>query len=129
MIDRQKHLLRYMRGLVSGVLMALSTTVVAEDSGVHRDNWYLQQTGEAATIQLSGHKSEADAREYITSHNLVGDVGFFSTRFNGEPWFAVTYGSYDSLDAARLGLKQLPEALRRHSPWPRSAGPRACPSR
>jgi septal ring-binding cell division protein DamX len=101
------------------VLMAPQCGALA-DTSIRRDDWYSSRPGGHATIQLSGHISEQAAVDYIRRNNITGKVGYFSTRFRDKPWYAVTYGEYDSLDKARKGLALLPENLRIHSPWPRS---------
>jgi TPR repeat protein len=89
------------------------------ESPIMRDDWYLAQPGNKATLQLSGHRTEKAATAYIRKNKISGKVGYFSTRFNGKPWFAVTYGAYSSLADARKGLASLPESLLTHAPWPR----------
>ncbi|HBE92899.1 MAG TPA: hypothetical protein DDW55_10350, partial [Gammaproteobacteria bacterium] len=106
------------RGLLFLVLSVLALTAAAETT-ILRDDWYLSQPDNKATLQLSGHRTEKAAKAYINKNRITGKVGYFSTRFNGKPWFAVTYGAYNSLDDARKGLKSLPESLRTHAPWPR----------
>jgi TPR repeat protein len=99
-------------------MSALAFTAVAETT-ILRDDWYLSQPGNKATLQLSGHRTEKAAIAYIRKNRISGIVGYFSTQFDGKPWFAVTYGAYSSVGDARKGLGSLPEALRAHAPWPR----------
>ena len=99
-------------------LSALTFTAVAE-TPILRDDWYLSQPDNKATLQLSGHRTEKAAKTYIRKNRISGKVGYFSTQFDGKPWFAVTYGAYSSIGDARKGLASLPEALRTHAPWPR----------
>lgn len=103
------------------ILLSLAhvSHVAMADSTILRDDWYLAQPGNKATLQLSGHRTEQAAINYIRKNNIKGKVGYFTTQFDGKPWFAVTFGAYASVSDARKGLASLPESLRTHSPWPR----------
>lgn len=104
--------------IVGIVLLLVSSISMAQDP--HRDDWYLAQPPDMATIQLSGHATESDALAYIRKHQLDGETGYFTTTFHDAPWYAVTYGRYASLEAAREALDGLPAKLRTNAPWPRS---------
>ena len=105
--------------LIAG-LCGQSDLVAAEKLTIHRDDWYLSQAGEHATIQMSGHKSEQEAIAYIEDLNLTGDIGYYQTQVKSHPWYAVTFGSFSSLDEARSQLQLLPENIQNHAPWPRT---------
>lgn len=105
--------------LIAG-LSGQSDLVAAEKLTIHRDEWYLSQPGEYATIQMSGHKSEQDAISYIEDLNITGDIGYYQTQVKSHPWYAVTFGSFSSLDEARSQLQLMPEKLQNDSPWPRT---------
>lgn len=93
---------------------------IAEQATIHRDDWYLSQADDRATIQMSGHSTEAAAIAYINEAGLTGEIGYYQMQYKNKPWFAVTYGSYSSLDDARSQLGSLPENLQNHAPWPRT---------
>ncbi|MCK5360055.1 MAG: SEL1-like repeat protein, partial [Gammaproteobacteria bacterium] len=96
------------------------STVVLAKQKLHQDDWYLSQPGDRATIQMSGHESERAAIAYIEKENLSGDVGYYQTLNKDMPWYAVTYGNFKSVEAARAHVKLLPNRLQQHSPWPRT---------
>ncbi len=106
--------------LLFTVMYGQSPVVLAEQNTIHRDSWYLSQPEESATIQMSGHASEEDAIAYIDRSNLSGEIGYYQTRYKNKPWYAVTYGLFNTLAEARSYLKALPDDLRLHSPWPRT---------
>lgn len=97
-----------------------SNFVIAEQANIHRDDWYLSQPDDAATIQMSGHSREEDAIAYINESGLTGEIGFYQTQYKNKPWFAVTYGNFSSIDDARSQLGSLPGNLQNHAPWPRT---------
>nr|AFI78569.1 hypothetical protein ws633F6_0011 [uncultured bacterium ws633F6] len=69
---------------------------------------------------MSGHSTEEGAIAYINQAGLSGEIGYYQTQYKNQPWFAVTYGNFSSLDDARGQLGSLPENLQNHAPWPRS---------
>jgi len=102
------------------LLYWLSPIVAAAQTTIHRDEWYLSQPEESATIQMSGHESVEGAIAFIESLDLNGDIGYYQARFKKKPWFAVTYGLFNTLAEARAHLKSLPDELQLKAPWPRS---------
>lgn len=102
------------------VLYWQSPILTAEQNTIHRDSWYISQPEESATIQMSAHETEEAAIAFIDSLDLSGDIGYYQTTYKKMPWFAVTYGLYNTLAEARSDLKSLPDDLQRHSPWPRT---------
>ncbi|GMR05722.1 MAG: hypothetical protein BMS9Abin25_0297 [Gammaproteobacteria bacterium] len=106
--------------LLFTVIYWQSPVVIAEQNTIHRDDWYMSQPEESATIQMSGHESEEGAIAFIDSLNLSGEIGYYQTRYKNKPWYAVTYGAFDTLAEARSHLKSLPDDLQRNSPWPRT---------
>jgi len=105
--------------LLTACLCWQSASALAEQK-LHRDDWYLSQPEESATIQMSGHESESDAIAYIENSNLSGDIGYYQTQYKNMPWYAVTYGNFNTLDEARSHLELLPEELQKYAPWPRT---------
>ncbi|MFW2440087.1 MAG: SPOR domain-containing protein [Arenicellales bacterium] len=106
--------------LLRAGLCLLSANAFAEDAAIHRDNWYLSQPDEYATIQLSGHANEEAAIAYIKSSGLSGDTGYYQSLYKEQPWYAVTSGVFRNLVEARSHLKSLPADLQQHAPWPRT---------
>jgi len=106
--------------LLIACLYCQAPALIAEQSTIHRDDWYLSQADNGVTIQMSGHASEQAAIDYINASGLSGEIGYYQAEHKNRPWFAVTYGSFNTLDDARRQLASLPENLRHFSPWPRT---------
>lgn len=106
--------------LLFAVIYWQSPVVIAEQNTIHRDDWYMSQSEESATIQMSGYESEEGAIAFIDSLNLSGEIGYYQTRYKNKPWYAVTYGVFSTLAEARSHLKSLPDDLQLNSPWPRT---------
>jgi hypothetical protein len=110
-----------MKALYKIVLVSTSILLVngSQANEIHRDDWYLNQPDNYATIQLSGHKNEKDALTYIDQLGAVENLGYFQTTNKGLPWYSVTAGAYRSIEEARKELVNLPGNMRVHAPWPR----------
>ncbi len=106
--------------LTLAIILMQPVIAVAEQNTIHRDDWYLSQAEDKATIQMSGHASEKGAIAYIQDSELKGEFGYYQTSYKDKPWYAVTYGLFDTLDEARGQAKLLPAKIQRHSPWPRT---------
>ncbi len=97
-----------------------SARATTQAGSVHGADWYRQRRGDEFVLQLLGSRSEESARAFIRQHADLSDIGLFETRHLGQPWYVVTQGIYPDSRAARQGIAQLPEALRRQEPWPRN---------
>ncbi|MBW4936435.1 SPOR domain-containing protein, partial [Marinobacter sp. F4206] len=73
------------------------------------------------TIQLVAGNLEQTALTVLEQYPGLQDAVYTRGERNGEPWFMVLYGQYQSRTAARSAVSELPRALRDQSPWIRSA--------
>lgn len=86
----------------------------------HQSDWYRQRAAGEYALQLLGTRSRQAAVDFVGAHKAVSDLGYFETLHEGQPWFVVTQGRYANRAQAQQGAAQLPEALRKLKPWPRS---------
>lgn len=94
---------------------AASTAGAAEGSA-----WYRQQAADRYVLQLLGSRSREAAEQFIAAHSALDDLHFFETQHEGKPWFVVTQGAYPGRQQAQQAVGQLPSALRKQNPWPRT---------
>ncbi|MBW7473062.1 SPOR domain-containing protein, partial [Marinobacter sp. F4218] len=73
------------------------------------------------TIQLVAGNLEQTALTVLERYPELKDAVYTRGERNGEPWFMVIYGQYQTRTAAQNALSELPQALRGQSPWIRSA--------
>jgi DamX protein len=92
------------------------------EAGVYREDWLLKQHPENYTLQLIGVREAEGMQRFLRSHQLSGDVAYFQTLRNGEPWFIVVTGVYPSRAAAVTARDRLPAKLRKSGVWPRTLG-------
>lgn len=72
------------------------------------------------TVQLLASDHLSDVKNFITAHNLENKAQYFRTENQGKPWYMLTYGKYTSAVLAENALKQMPQDLKKHSPWVKS---------
>lgn len=99
-----------------------ASTVEKPDKGVNGHDWIAAQDPKHFTVQLIGVSNESAAIRFIHKHALEDQAAYYSTTRNGNPWFAVVYGSFTSPSTARQALRRLPSSLRSASPWIRTFG-------
>lgn len=92
-----------------------AATATAEGSA-----WYRQQAADRYVLQLLGSRSREAAQGFIAAHPALADLHYFETLHEGKPWFVVTQGAYAGRQQAQQAVAQLPEALRKQNPWPRT---------
>jgi hypothetical protein len=80
-------------------------------------NWLAGQGPGRYTIQLIGLQTQAAARAFIERHGLAGRALYLRTQHDGERWFPVLYGSFDTRAAAQSARARLPASLKRVGPW------------
>ncbi len=92
----------------------------SNSSGIKRDDWLLQQGPEHFTLQLMAANNEAGVIKFIEENGLVESAAYFFSERDGNPWYAVTYGSYAT--RAEANAATLPPSLRGIKPWVRTFG-------
>ena len=82
--------------------------------------WLWSQSPNNFTLQLLGSRNEAAIVAFIKKHNLIGQAKYFHTRYDTRDWYTLVYGVYPNRQAAQRAIGDLPPALQKVSPWPRS---------
>ena len=85
-------------------------------------NQLMSQSPRDYTLQLMGSHNLQGVKSFIRRNGLTSKVQVYTARFNGETWYMVIYGNYQTLAAARRAIKQLPYNARRLRPWIKSYG-------
>jgi len=87
---------------------------------IKRDDWLLQQDPNHFTLQLMAANNEVGVVKFIEDNDLTDFAAYFFSQRDGNPWYAVTYGTYSSRSEANAEV--LPSVLRGIKPWPRTFG-------
>lgn len=69
------------------------------------------------TIQLLGALHQESIRSFIRQHRLTDSSRIYQTELQDKPWYILVQGHYSSFSQAKEKLEQLPEYLRKNSPW------------
>lgn len=88
----------------------------ASDGGPRGEDWIRAQPGESWTIQLFGTASDQALLDFVARHRLA-EAAWFGVLRDGEPWYALIYGVYEDIDAARSAAERLPRAVLGERPW------------
>ncbi|MBL4851652.1 MAG: AAA family ATPase [Gammaproteobacteria bacterium] len=104
------------QGHVEGEHVAATTV----SPPIKRDDWLLQQDPNHFTLQLMAANNEVGVVKFIEDNDLTDVAAYFFSQRDGNPWYAVTYGTYSSRSEANAAV--LPSALRSIKPWPRTFG-------
>ncbi len=97
-----------------------SVVPVTSNAGVRRDDWLLEQDPNYFTLQLMAANNEPGVIKFIEDNGLTDDAAYFFSERDGNPWYAVTYGSYPSRSEANAVT--LPSSLGGVKPWVRTFG-------
>jgi len=81
--------------------------------------WVATQNPRHYTLQLASSTNQQLIQKYYSLNGLTGKAGYYSSIRQGERWYALVYGSYDSVQAAKSAIHNLPHDLRKWSPWVR----------
>lgn len=82
--------------------------------------WVAAQSPKYYTLQLASSTNQALIRKYYDENNLQGKAGYYSSMRTGERWYALVYGAYPSVNEAKAAIADLPQDLRKWSPWVRN---------
>jgi len=72
------------------------------------------------TIQLVSSTNEDLVAEYYRSGHLEGKAGYFRSKRQGQMWYTLVYGDFNSVAEANVAIQQLPVDLKKWAPWIRN---------
>ena len=84
--------------------------------------WLWSQDPRHYTLQLAAGTDKKAIEAFIKRHNLKGKAVYFHRIRDGKDWYILVHGSYPGYSNAKSMIDQLPTALRKAKPWPRSFG-------
>lgn len=119
MAARQGMVQAYQRLNGKSVLPGQSpVSVVLPQAGPQQ--WVASQNPNNYTLQLASSTNKQLIEQYYSLNDLKGKAGYYASMRQGEQWYALVYGSYPSVNDAKTAIADLPEDLRKWSPWVRN---------
>jgi len=97
----------------------ITPPVMRHPSGMVDKNWILQQQDSAYSLQILSASNSKSLERFCLKHDICSHSAFYHTELNGKPLTRLLYGVYPNHMAAKQAKNQLPEALRKLSPWAR----------
>ncbi len=82
--------------------------------------WVASQNPKHYTLQLASSTNKQLIEKYYSLNDLTGKAGYYSSMRQGERWYALVYGSYNSVHSAKSAIAELPQDLKKWSPWVRN---------
>ena len=108
----------FSRGGVSVKSTALSSVPSHRLSQTER--LFLTKNSKAYTIQLMGSHDIQPIKQFIERQKMQGLMRYYSTSFQGKPWYMLVVGEYGNAQLARNAIAKLPRAVQRLHPWVKS---------
>lgn len=112
------------KGLVDAYI-ALNKKALAPGNGVSINFdvgpqfWLSKQKPDYYTIQLASSRNKQSIKKLFNKSNLKGKGGYYQYSRNGIDRYALIYGSFSTVAEAKIAMSQLPEELRKKTPWVR----------
>lgn len=83
---------------------------------------WLESAADSATIQIFASISLAEARALAKRHSWRRSLALLTFERAGQQWYALLYGQFSDVAAARRAMPELPPVLRAGKPWSRRMG-------
>ncbi|HEY5700856.1 MAG TPA: SPOR domain-containing protein [Gammaproteobacteria bacterium] len=96
-------------------------TKVAARPAAH-GRWIAGAEPSGYTLQLLSDTDEANVKRFVARNIRPGEGDYFATERDGQVWYSVVYGVYDSYSAAKQAVSALPAAFGDRKPWIRKVG-------
>lgn len=84
------------------------------------EEWVTSQDPKHYTLQLASSTNQQLIDKYYLENELTGKAGYYRSKREGEEWYALVYGAYPSVQAAKDAIETLPQDLKKWSPWVRN---------
>jgi len=97
--------------------VSADTDISGQPAGARPTSWILEQPADQYTIQLISTQKDATLATFIDSNRLSGQTAYFRKRVKGQTWYALIYGVYPDIAAAKAAIAGLPDGARRSKPW------------
>ncbi len=97
----------------------VTTTIKPLNKEVENNSqeWVLRQNSNSYTFQLMGSWDEKKVVDFIDKYGLSGDMAIFQSMRNGQTWYALIYGVFESKDQALQASDAWPEKLKGLPKW------------
>ncbi len=95
---------------------------MATTDSLRSAEWFAGLDADRYTLQVLSLTKKTSARAFIQRRQLQDEAAYFAVRKNKQTLYAVTYGLYDSYQAAESAAKSLPEGIKDLNPWVRNTG-------
>jgi len=106
--------------LVNSKAMLPGNDSVAKRPVVGPQEWVAMQKPSYYTLQLASSTNQALIQKYYSENNLQDKAGYYRSKRSGEDWYALVYGAYPTVQDAKEAIYNLPEGLKKWSPWVRN---------
>ncbi len=83
------------------------------------EKWLSKQEPKKYTIQLASSRNEKSIIKSYKDNNINGKGGYYHYVRDGIDRYALIYGTYKTVAAAKEAMKELPAKLRKKTPWVR----------
>ena len=81
------------------------------------EKWIINQPDNSYTIQLMVLTNESAMQRFIIENNLQVSTVYYRTQRDGQTYYTLVQGSFESHSAAKEGVSELPPGLRTAEPW------------
>ena len=88
-----------------------------ESTPYHGKEWILQQDPKHFTLQLMGSSKLTAVANIARSPRLHEQASIYKILRNGQDWYVLLYGVYNSRSEAKAAITDLPAGLRKNTPW------------
>ncbi len=118
--DKVKPWIRDFSGIkkvMTAPVKSVAGTVMPVSDGIKDTAWVWSQNPNQYTIQLAGASDEASIEAVMRGLSLPGELVVVQSQRNGQPWYALVYGRFATMEAAKGTITRLPASLKKAGPW------------
>ena len=116
--DQQQRLSDEIRALTS-VVDGLKSNLRQQTGQEPEERWSKAGTAGRYTLQLAGAHDQMALVRFSERHPLPGERSYFRTLYEGQDWYTLFHGIYDTQQQATETLAALPTSVKRYRPWVR----------
>lgn len=84
------------------------------------ERWMMNNAGKHYSLQLMGSHDVKAIQKFIAKNHLEGKAHYYSADLQGQKWYMLVYGNFNSEKQAEHAAKKLSKDLRERHPWVKS---------
>jgi len=90
---------------------------ISKKPSILSSDWILEQDPNAYTVQIVASPNKQNLLDFMKKNGLDENTAYYQKSSAEKIWYVLVHGAYSTRDQALEMIQQLPEAIKKNSPY------------